>query len=50
VDQVEVVKDPGFGFGREARRCALRKRWQAGRNKAGQAIAASRLLNVRFQR
>jgi outer membrane biosynthesis protein TonB len=50
VDQVEVVKDPGFGFGREARRCALRKRWQAGRNKAGEAIAASRLLNVRFQR
>jgi periplasmic protein TonB len=50
VDQVAVVKDPGFGFGREARRCALRKRWQAGRDRSGQPITASRLLNVRFQR
>jgi protein TonB len=50
VDTVAVKDDPGHGFGREARRCALRKRWQAGRDRAGNPIAATRLLNVRFDR
>jgi protein TonB len=50
VDTVAVKGDPGHGFGREARRCALRKRWQAGRDRAGNPIAATRLLNVRFDR
>jgi protein TonB len=50
VDTVAVKADPGHGFGREARRCALRKRWQAGRDRAGNPIAATRLLNVRFDR
>lgn len=50
VEDVAVKSDPGHGFGREARRCALRKRWQAGRDRAGNPVAATRLLNVRFER
>jgi len=50
VEHVDVVKDPGDGFGREARRCALRKRWQPGRDRAGRALVMSALVNVRFYR
>ncbi|HKP58971.1 MAG TPA: energy transducer TonB [Polyangiales bacterium] len=50
LEGVEISQDPGHGFGREARRCALRKRWQAGRDRAGNPIAGTRLLNIRFQR
>lgn len=45
---VHVVKDPGYGFGREARRCALRKRWAAGLDRAGRPTRALALVNVRF--
>lgn len=50
VERVDVVQDPGDGFGREARRCALRKRWQPGRDRAGRALATHALVNVRFYR
>jgi outer membrane biosynthesis protein TonB len=50
VEQVDVVKDPGFGFGRDARRYALRKRWVAGKNKLGQPIASAVSVAVRFRR
>lgn len=50
VERVFVKNDPGHGFGREARRCALQKRWQSGRDRAGNPIAATRSLNVRFER
>lgn len=50
VDKVDVAEDPGSGFGREARRCALRKRWQAGLDRGGHPIAATRVLRVRFER
>jgi periplasmic protein TonB len=50
VEQVDISQDPGHGFGRQARRCALRKRWEAGRDRAGNPIAATRLLNVSFGR
>lgn len=46
----EAKKDPGSGFGREARRCALRQRWSPGLDRAGQPYAASALVNVRFDR
>jgi periplasmic protein TonB len=47
---VEVVSDPGAGFGREARRCALKKRWQPGLDREGAAAAMSALVHVRFER
>lgn len=50
VEAVEVTRDPGFGFGREARRCALRKKWQPGLDKNGQATEGVAIVNVRFGR
>ena len=50
LDEVQVVKDPGNGFGREARRCARDKRWQPARDRAGNAIATESAISVRFSR
>ena len=49
VRQVTVVKDPGYGFGREARRCAMRKRWQPGLDPNGQPAELVALVAVRFR-
>jgi periplasmic protein TonB len=46
--RVEVKSDPGYGFGREARSCALRKRWVSALDRAGQPLRAKRLVNVNF--
>jgi periplasmic protein TonB len=50
VESVIVMSDPGDGFGREARRCALSKRWQAGLDRAGNAAKRTTVVNVKFQR
>jgi protein TonB len=50
VARVDVVRDPGDGFGREARRCAMRKRWAPGLDRAGNPITATAVVHVRFQR
>jgi len=50
LEAVYVARDPGAGFGREARRCARDKRWQPARDRAGNAIAAHSVINVRFSR
>jgi len=50
VREAKAMADPGHGFAREARRCALSKRWAPGLNRAGQPIAAVALVNVRFER
>jgi protein TonB len=50
IDAVAIVSDPGAGFGREARRCALRKRWSPGRDRSGRALTASVLVHVKFDR
>ena len=50
VVRADAIKDPGHGFGREARRCAQRKRWAPGIDSAGRPIAASALIKVRFER
>jgi periplasmic protein TonB len=50
VRNVTTVRDPGNGFGREARRCASSKRWLVGFDRSGRAIAASATVNVRFER
>lgn len=50
VESVDVTRDPGFGFGREARRCALRKKWQPGLDRNGQTTESVAIVNVRFGR
>jgi protein TonB len=47
---VTVVKDPGHGFAREARRCALSKKWSPALDREGAAVAGSAIVNVRFAR
>jgi protein TonB len=42
--------DPGHGFAREARRCALGKRWAPGFDRAGRPVRAKTTVNVRFDR
>lgn len=45
---VEVKNDPGYGFARVARTCALRKRWLPGLDRHGQPTRARQLVNVNF--
>jgi protein TonB len=47
---VRVVSEPGHGFGREARTCAISSRYEPARNAVGAAITATLLVNVRFDR
>lgn len=49
VINVEVTRDPGFGLGREARSCAMRKRWTAALDRNGQPVRAKTPINVRFE-
>jgi periplasmic protein TonB len=49
-DSVRVVKDPGSGFGREARKCAMEHRYEPARDREGHAITMSLTLNVKFTR
>jgi protein TonB len=50
VQRVSILKDPGSGFGREARRCATSKRWQSGLDRAGHPASATSTVNVHFDR
>lgn len=50
VESVTVSRDPGNGFGREARRCALSRRWSAALDRAGNPVAMTTAVNVRFAR
>jgi hypothetical protein len=46
-----VLADPGNGFGREARRCAMAKRYAAALDRDGGAIAGTtRPFRVHFSR
>ena len=47
---VSVVSDPGHGFGRAAKGCALSRRYQPALDRAGTPILSSSLINVRFRR
>jgi len=50
-DNVDVLSDPGFGFGAAARLCALRTRFEPARDPAGQMITAlSPPIRVHFFR
>ena len=39
--RVDIVKDPGFGFGHLAKKCALRKRYRPALNRAGEPVAST---------
>lgn len=45
-----VVTDPGHGFGRAARICALAKRYTPALDRAGNPVLSSHPVNVRFNR
>lgn len=45
-----VVRDPGFGFGHEARRCAMRRRWSSRLDRAGTPVAGRATVVVHFVR
>jgi hypothetical protein len=45
---VEVKQDPGYGFAREARACAFKKRWLPGIDRNGQPTRGKLPVNVRF--
>jgi protein TonB len=50
-ESVTVLSDPGHGFGREARKCAMRKRYSQGLDVDGNAIGgATKPFRVRFER
>jgi protein TonB len=50
VETVVVEEERDRGFGREARRCALRKRWQPGLDRAGRPVAMTARVEVVFTR
>jgi len=48
---VRVLSDPGNGFGREARRCAMNKRYSTALDHEGTAIAGTtKAFRVHFSR
>jgi protein TonB len=47
---VSVLKDPGYGFGATAKRCALGKEYVPSKNRAGQPIAETFTVNINFKR
>jgi protein TonB len=50
-DAVRVLKDPGHGFGRAARQCALKYRFEPARDREGHPLPSSSFtVNVRFTR
>ena len=49
-ETVAVTRDPGHGFGREARKCALRERYSPALDVAGNAIPGVYKVNFRFSR
>lgn len=50
VQEVKSTSDPGYGFAREARRCAKSKRWSPGLDRNGQPARAVALVTVHFER
>lgn len=50
-DNVIVVQDPGHGFGREARKCAMRKKYAPGMDADGKPVGGTtKPFRVRFER
>jgi protein TonB len=49
-EMVAITRDPGHGFGREARKCALRERYQTALDVDGNPIPGAYKVNFRFSR
>jgi protein TonB len=47
---VAVLRDPGYGFAREARRCALSKPWSPALDREGSPVESAVVVNVHFDR
>jgi protein TonB len=47
---VNVVQDPGYGFGALAKRCALREHFSPALGKDGTPITASQVITINFRR
>src|SRR5205814_854610 len=45
-----VTRDPGYGFGALAKRCALRERWSPPLDKTGQPVTATQNVTINFSR
>jgi protein TonB len=45
-----VIADPGHGFGTEALRCAIGKRWRPAFDRDGNPVPATAIVRVRFTR
>ena len=45
-----ILQDPGHGFGREARGCAMRESYVPALDKAGSPVASSKKFRVKFER
>jgi len=49
--KVQVLNDPGYGFGRMAQQCALKNRYQVGLDRSGNAVSSTTPpFAVKFQR
>jgi protein TonB len=50
-ENVSVIQDPGHGFGREARKCAMRKKYSHGLDPDGNPVGGTtKPFRVRFER
>jgi protein TonB len=49
-EMVAITRDPGHGFGREARKCALRERYQPALDVDGNPMPGTYKVNFRFSR
>ncbi len=45
-----ILQDPGHGFGREARSCAMRESYVPALDKSGNPVASSKKFRVKFER
>jgi periplasmic protein TonB len=45
-----ILQDPGHGFGREARQCAMREAYVPALDRDGKAVASSKKFRVKFER
>jgi protein TonB len=50
VRSARVLSDPGYGFGRQAKRCVMAQKFPPALSSSGKAITMSHTLNYRFTR
>jgi protein TonB len=48
--RANILSDPGHGFGREARACAMREAYVPALDRDGKAVASSKKFRVKFER